>query len=56
MIDRIERTLTLDGPLDAAQRAKLVEIADKCPVHRTLESEIEIRTVLEPAERLAAQP
>ena len=56
MIDRIERTLTLKGPLDAAQRAKLVDIADKCPVHRTLESEIEIRTVLEPAERLAAQP
>jgi uncharacterized OsmC-like protein/fermentation-respiration switch protein FrsA (DUF1100 family) len=56
MIDRIERTLTLEGPLDEAQRAKLGEIADKCPVHRTLESEVEIRTVLEPAERLAAQP
>jgi uncharacterized OsmC-like protein/fermentation-respiration switch protein FrsA (DUF1100 family) len=56
MIDRIERTLTLEGPLDAAQRAKLVDIADKCPVHRTLESEIEIRTMLEPAERFAAQP
>ena len=54
-IDRIERTITLEGPLDGEQRAKLGEIADKCPVHRTLESEIEIRTVLEPAGQVAAQ-
>jgi uncharacterized OsmC-like protein/alpha-beta hydrolase superfamily lysophospholipase len=45
MIDRIERAITLDGDLDAEQRARLLEIADKCPVHRTLESEIDIRTV-----------
>ena len=44
MIDRIDRAITLDGALDAEQRKKLMEIADKCPVHRTLESEIEIRT------------
>jgi uncharacterized OsmC-like protein/fermentation-respiration switch protein FrsA (DUF1100 family) len=44
MIDRIDRMITLEGALDAAQRAKLLEIADKCPVHRTLTSEIEIRT------------
>ena len=56
MIDRIERTITLEGPLDAEQRAKLGEIADKCPVHRTLESEIEIRTVLEPAGDIAPEP
>jgi putative redox protein len=43
-IDRIDRTITLEGELDAAQRAKLLEIADKCPVHRTLTSEVEIRT------------
>ena len=49
MIDRIDRAIALEGPLDEAQRGKLLEIADKCPVHRTLESEIEIRTVLEPA-------
>jgi uncharacterized OsmC-like protein/pimeloyl-ACP methyl ester carboxylesterase len=49
MIDRIERTIAFAGPLDEAQRQKLLEIADKCPVHRTLKSEIEIRTVLEPA-------
>ena len=48
MIDRIERVITLVGNLDAEQRARLMEIADKCPVHRTLESEINIRTVEEP--------
>ena len=45
-IDRIDRTLELEGELDDAQRAKLLEIADKCPVHRTLHSEINIRTRL----------
>jgi putative redox protein len=44
-IDRIERVLTLSGDLDDAQRARLLEIADKCPVHRTLTSEVNIRTV-----------
>jgi putative redox protein len=44
MIDRIDRNITLEGALDAGQRKRLMEIADKCPVHRTLESEIEIRT------------
>ena len=43
-IDRIERALTLTGDLDADQRKRLIEIADKCPVHRTLTSEIDIRT------------
>jgi putative redox protein len=45
-IDRIERVLTLEGPLDDEQRAKLVEIANKCPVHRTLHSEVWIPTRL----------
>ena len=36
-IDRIERNITFEGDLDAAQRQRLLEIADKCPVHRTLE-------------------
>jgi putative redox protein len=49
MIDRIERAITLEGDLDAEQRARLMEIADKCPVHRTLTSEIDIRTVEKPA-------
>ena len=48
MIDRIERVITLEGDLDAGQRAQLVDIANKCPVHRTLKSEIDIRTVEEP--------
>jgi putative redox protein len=46
MLDRIEREITLEGELTEEQRAKLLEIADKCPVHRTLTSEIDIRTRL----------
>jgi len=41
-IDRIERDITLEGTLDDAQRARLMEIADKCPVHRTLHSEVSV--------------
>ena len=48
MLDRIERAITLEGDLDASQRARLMEIADKCPVHRTLTSEVEIRTFEQP--------
>ena len=44
MIDRIERDLEFSGPLGVEQRSKLLEIAEKCPVHRTLVSEINIRT------------
>lgn len=44
MLDRIERIVELAGPLTAEQRARLMEIADKCPVHRTLKSEIAIVT------------
>ena len=43
MLDRIDTYIELTGPLTAEQRAKLIEIADKCPVHRTLKSEIDIR-------------
>ena len=46
MLDRIEREIALAGELTKEQRAKLLEIADKCPVHRTLTSEIDIRTTL----------
>jgi putative redox protein len=45
-IDRIEREITIGGDLTDEQRAKLLAIADKCPVHRTLKSEINIRTRL----------
>jgi len=43
-IDRIEREIHFAGTLDQEQRKKLLEIADKCPVHRTLHSEIDIQT------------
>jgi uncharacterized OsmC-like protein/alpha-beta hydrolase superfamily lysophospholipase len=45
-IDRIERVISLEGDLDQAQRAKLLEIANKCPVHRTLQSEVSMPTRL----------
>jgi putative redox protein len=44
MLDRIEQDLELSGPLGLEQRSKLQEIAEKCPVHHTLVSEINIRT------------
>jgi uncharacterized OsmC-like protein/alpha/beta superfamily hydrolase len=44
MLDRIERVISLEGELDGQTRKRLLEIADKCPVHRTLTSEIDIRT------------
>jgi uncharacterized OsmC-like protein len=46
ILDRIERELWLAGPLTSEQRSKLLEIAEKCPVHRTLESKINIRSWL----------
>lgn len=45
-IDHISRELVLEGPLDQDQRRRLLEIADRCPVHRTLHSEIQITTTL----------
>ena len=44
MLDQIEREISIEGTLDAEQRTRLMEIADKCPVHRTLHSEIRIVT------------
>ncbi|MDG5749374.1 alpha/beta fold hydrolase [Qipengyuania sp. XHP0207] len=42
----LHRTIAIEGPdLDEGQRAKLIEIADKCPVHRTLEGELHVHTV-----------
>jgi uncharacterized OsmC-like protein len=46
LLDRIERDVRFEGPLSAEQRSRLLEIANKCPVHRTLTSEINIRTKL----------
>ena len=45
-VDRIERELVLEGDLDDAQRARMLEIADRCPVHRTLFGEKEVPTRL----------
>lgn len=45
-IDYIERDIELSGNLSAEQKAKLLEIANKCPVHRTLTSKIIIETKL----------
>jgi putative redox protein len=45
-VDRIERVIELEGPLDAVARQRLLEIADKCPVHRTLHAEIRVSTRL----------
>ena len=44
MLDQFDRVISMEGALDAEQRRKLMEIADKCPVHRTLTSEIHIVT------------
>ena len=46
MLDRIDRDIELTGDLTAEQRAKLLEIADKCPVHRTLTRGMQIRSRL----------
>ncbi|PWG18300.1 bifunctional alpha/beta hydrolase/OsmC family protein [Salibaculum griseiflavum] len=45
-IDRFRRSITVEGDLDADQRRRLLQIADKCPVHRTLERANEIETEL----------
>jgi len=46
LVDRIEREILLGGDLTDEQRQRLLEIADKCPIHRTLTSEIRIETRL----------
>ena len=48
-LDRIEREIALEGALDEEQRGRLLDIAERCPVHRTLVSEIDIRSRLVPA-------
>ncbi len=44
MLDEIQSQIRVEGDLDETQRARLLEIATRCPVHRTLTSEIKIRT------------
>lgn len=46
LVDNIEREVELIGPLDDAQRQRILEIADKCPVHRTLQPNVLVNTQL----------
>lgn len=46
-IDVMERSIKLKGNLDEDQKKRLIEIADKCPVHKTLHGDIEVRTTLQ---------
>ena len=47
-VEEMVREITLEGDFDAATRQRLLEIANKCPVHKTLTGEIKIRTTLKP--------
>ena len=44
MLDEIQSKIRVEGDLDETQRTRLLEIANRCPVHRTLSSEVNIRT------------
>ena len=54
-LDQLTRTVTLHGALSDEQRQRLLEIADRCPVHRTLESEIHVVTALLPPDEPLAR-
>ncbi|HET6981839.1 MAG TPA: OsmC family protein [Myxococcaceae bacterium] len=43
-MDVIDRTIFLEGQLDEEQRAKLIEVAERCPVHQTLKGKIQVNT------------
>jgi putative redox protein len=45
LLSRIRRGIELEGPLTEPERQRLIEIADRCPVHRTLSSEIAFETL-----------
>jgi uncharacterized OsmC-like protein len=50
-IDRIGLALELGGALGESQRRRLLEIAERCPVHRSLESEVQVEAAVEPLRR-----
>lgn len=50
-IDVFDRKISIEGSLEEAQRERLLEIADKCPVHKTLENNAKIISSIEPASR-----
>ena len=45
-VDKIEKTIKLEGSLTGAERQRILEIADMCPVHKTLHNEIQIKSKL----------
>jgi len=45
-IERIDREIELEGPLEEKQRRRLLEVADMCPVHRTLKTEVLVENTL----------
>lgn len=51
-IDVIERRVELVGPLDGTRRTRLLEIADRCPIHRSLHAGVHVRTTLTPDDKL----
>ncbi len=54
--DQFEMDIVLEGPLDDAQRARLMEIADRCPVHLTLERGSDVKNILMPVPPPAMRP
>jgi putative redox protein len=52
-IDHFSREITVEGPLDDEQRQRLLQIADRCPVHRTLHSDVKVTTTLSGATEAA---
>jgi putative redox protein len=54
--DLFEADVTLEGALDETQRARLMEIAERCPVHMTLNRGADVRTALLPAKAVPGQP
>lgn len=53
--DRFERTISVEGPLDDGQRARLLQIAELCPVHRTLDRGSDVMTTIVPV-RMDSEP
>jgi putative redox protein len=56
LVDVIHREIDVQGPLDAEQRKRLHEIADKCPIHRTLQNPPTILTMMKEPDAPAAAP
>jgi putative redox protein len=54
--DVFEKTISLKGQLDDAQRAKLLDIAERCPVHLTFNRGSDVKTVLAPADDAIISP